>query len=205
MSTHTQYKLSFTTGGLLAREASITAPLYLETRDWNHVRSRLLSENTLQTRTVSSSVRVVRELLQRLQTLDDQALQLLIDGTAAERSQLTWIAACRRYALISEFAEEVLREKYLLLITHLDHEDFDRFIRSKALWHEELEGLTETTLKKLRSNLFRMLHEGEMLSKDGRIIPPVLSPRVLELIAESGREEFRYFPVSEVDAQRTDE
>jgi hypothetical protein len=115
-----------------------------------------------------------------------------------------WIAACRKYFLIGEFAEEVLREKYLLRATHVNHEDFDRFIRTKSLWHDELESLTETTLKKLRSNLFRMLHEGDLLSKDGRIIPTVLSYRISEMIANSRREEQRYFPVSVIDAQRTD-
>ena len=82
-----------------------------------------------------------------------------------------WAAACRRYDLIGEFAEEVLRERFLLLAPTLDYEDFDSFVRGKALWHEEVADLKDSTLQKLRSNVFRMLVEAGLLSDDGRITP----------------------------------
>ena len=89
-----------------------------------------------------------------------------------------WAAACRRYELIGEFAEEVLRERFLLLAPTLGYEEFDGFVRAKALWHEELATLKESTLQKLRSNVFKMLHEAELLSEAGNIVPAVLSERV---------------------------
>ena len=66
MRASTRYRLSFTSGGLLVREAVVAAPLYLRLRDWPKVRSVIDEENPLQTRTVASGRRLARELVQRL-------------------------------------------------------------------------------------------------------------------------------------------
>ena len=111
----TRYALSFTTGSLLMREAVIAAPLYLRERDWSKVRALIADDNLLQTRTATSGLRLAREVVQRLAVLSDDEIELLIEATATERGHLLWAAACRRYDLIGEFAEEVVRERFLLL------------------------------------------------------------------------------------------
>jgi len=189
-----RYALSFTTGALLMREAAIAAPLYLRERDWSKVRAAIDHDNLLQTRTVASGQRLTREVAQRLEVLSDSDLELLIDGTATERGHLLWAAVCRRYDLIGEFAEEVLRERFLLLAASLDHDDFDSFIRTKALWHEELADLKDSTVRKLRSNVFRMLVEAGLLSDDGRIQQAVLSERVTDFLDARTPSDVRFFP-----------
>ena len=109
ISAHDRYALSFTSGALLTREAVIAAPLYLEARDWGIVRERLRTENLLQARTSSSGFRLAREVAQRLAALTDDELELLRDTSPSERGHLMWVAACRHYALIGDFAEEVVR------------------------------------------------------------------------------------------------
>ncbi len=52
-----------------------------------------------------------------------------------------WIAMCRYYAIVGEFAGEVLKKHYFTGNTHLDFEDYDRFIADKATWHPELEAV----------------------------------------------------------------
>ena len=170
-----RYALSFTTGALLAREAALLAPLYIERRDWEQVRDAAVEDNLLQARTYRTGVRLVRETVKRLSALTDDEVELLVEATASERGYLMWAAACRRYELIGEFAEEVLRERFLLLASTLEYEEFDGFLRTKALWHEELAAIKESTLQKLRSNVFKMLHEAELLSEAGYIIPAALS------------------------------
>ena len=78
------------------------------------------------------------ETVKRLSALTDAEVELLLDSTGAERAHLLWAAACRRYRLIGEFAEEVLRERYLTLAGDADYEEYDSFYRSKAMWHDEL-------------------------------------------------------------------
>ena len=191
-----RYKLSFTSGALLMREAMIAVPLYLRERDWSKVRALVEDENLLQARTVESGRRFAREVVQRLAVLTDDEIELLIDTTATERAHLLWAAACRRYDLIGEFAEEVVRERFLLMTPTLSYEDFDSFVRGKALWHGELAELKDSTLRKLRANLFRMLHEAGLLSDGGYLLQSVLSQRVASALAARTPSDIRFFPMT---------
>lgn len=190
-----RYALSFTTGALLAREAALLAPLFVQHRDWETVRRMALESNVLQVRTHSTGIRLVRETVKRLSVLADDEVALVAEVTASERSHLMWAAACRRYELIGEFAEEVLRERFLLLAPTLGHQDFDSFVRSKALWHEELVEIKDSTLRKLRSNVFRMLKEARLLSVAGRVMPALLSERLSVALGSHTPSDLRFFPI----------
>ncbi|WP_368502430.1 BrxA family protein [Actinomyces sp.] len=77
VTTSEPYRLSFVVGGLLATEATIAAPLYLELRDWEAVRQALNAGNLLHARTRSTAVRLTRELIQRLSVLTDAEIAYL--------------------------------------------------------------------------------------------------------------------------------
>ena len=201
--TEHRYRLSFTTGDLLVREAGIAAALYQREGDWSKVRETLEAENLLQGRTVSSGHRVAREVVQRLAELTDDEIDLLVDATSVERGHLMWAAACRRYSLLGQFAEEVLRERFLVLAPVLDHSDFDSFAHMKAMWHEELSELKESTYRKLRANVFLMLREAGLLSDNGRIIPAVLTERLIAMFASSTASDVRFFPTTESVSPRS--
>lgn len=191
-----RYALSFTSGTLLTREALIAAPIYLESRDWAAVRVRIGEGNLLQARTVRSGFRLAREVVQRLAELTDTELTFLLDATPTERAHLMWVAACRRYDFIGEFAEEVLRERFLLLTASLTYEDFDAFVRSKALWHPELDDLKDSTRQKLRSSLFKMMYEAGFWTKTGQLVPAVLSERFADLLGARRPSDLRYIPAA---------
>jgi hypothetical protein len=192
-----RYKLSFTVGGLYLKSAPVAASLYRDLRDWAAVRAALDAENLLQARTTSSAKRWGRELVQRLAELDDEEIELLTDATIDERAQLMWAAACRRYELVGEFAEEVLRERFLLFATDLVGEHFNSFVRGKALWHEELAQLEVSTLRKLRTTLFLMMREAGFVTDEGIIVPTVISSRVRDQFARRNPSDVRYFPTRE--------
>ncbi len=189
-----QYRLSFSVGGLFLRGASVAAPLFLQSRDWGAVRSAIDADNLLQARTVASGRRLSRELVQRLAELTGEELELLLDATAAERGHLMWTAVCRRYELVGEFAEAVVRERFLLLTPTLRPEHFESFVRAKSMWHEELSALTQSTLRKLRTTVYLMLREAGLLSDAGEILPCVLSPRVLDVLELRTPSDVRFFP-----------
>ncbi|MEW1805482.1 DUF1819 family protein [Pseudarthrobacter sp. NPDC080039] len=197
-----RYALSFTSGALLMREATIVAPIYLQERDWARVRAVVAGENLLQARTVASGLRLAREVIQRLAVLTDDEITLLTEATSTERGQLLWAAACRRYDLIGEFAEEIVRERFLLLTPSLDLNDFDSFVRAKSLWHTELSELRDSTRRKLRSNLFRMLIEAGVLSDSGQIQQSMMSQRVASAFAARTPSDLRFFPTTHNAAGR---
>ncbi len=198
-----RYALSFTTGALLERESVLLASVYLEQRDWEQVRDMAVKGNLLHARTHRTGVRLASETVQRLSALADSEVDLLIEATASERAHLMWAAACRRYEFIGEFAEEVLRERFLLLAPTLEYQNFDSFVRAKALWHEELADIKDSTLQRLRSNLFKMLREAELLSETGDIAPAVLSERVAAALSARSPSDLRFFPIQRAGAQGT--
>lgn len=192
-----RYKLSFTVGGLFLQGAPVAAQLYSDLRDWVEVRAALDADNLLQARAKLSAIRVNRELVQRLQELTDGEIELLAEATGDERAQLMWAATCRRYQFIAEFAEEVLRERFLLLASDVQPDHFDAFVRGKTLWHEELAELKDSTLQKLRSTVFLLMREGALISKEGVIIPAVISGRLRDHFARRTPSDLRLFPTRE--------
>ncbi|MDV8002813.1 DUF1819 family protein [Rhodococcus sp. IEGM 1408] len=192
-----RYALSFTTGGLLEREAAVLVPAYVEHRDWAKVRDVAVEENLLQSRTHSTGVRRVRETIKRMSVLSDREIEMLADITASERGNLMWAAACRRYDLIGEFAEEVLREHFLTLAGTVSYEDYDSFYRAKAMWHDELGAVTDLSYKKLRQVLFKMMVEAGLLTTKGAIEPALLSARIVDCLTQRTPSDIRFFPTRE--------
>ena len=93
-----------------------------------------------------------------------------------------------------------MRERFLLLTATLSYEDFDSFLRGKALWHRELAELKDSTLVRLRSNLFQMLREADLLSDGGQILRAVVSERVAKELAARMPSDVLFFPLSDLDS-----
>ena len=194
---HERYSMAFTTGALFYRDSVKLAVLYLEFNDWESVRKKVFSENLLQTRTLNSSTRVSREIISRLKTLEAGELDLLISGSTQEQKYLLWLAVCRRYRFIADFAKEVIRERYISLKADLHYEEFDCFFNKKSEWHPELEKITPTTRNKLRQVLFKILREAELLATDHTINGSMLSKRFLDTIPQQHRTDILMFPAFE--------
>jgi signal transduction histidine kinase len=179
----------------------LLAKQYLDLGDWNSVRDKVIAGNLLQARTLNTLKRLCREVISRLRTLGLGELEFLIDGSRQEQSYLLWLAVCRRYRFIADFAIEVLRERYITLKSDLTYEDFDSFFNRKSEWHSELDRITSTTRDKLRQVLFNILRNAELLTADNMIHAAMLSPRLLDLIQKGNREDLLYFPIFESDVK----
>lgn len=191
--------MSFTTGGLFQRESAKLVVLYLNLGDWNSVHNKVITENLLQTRTLNTLKRVCREVVSRLRTLNQDELEFLVESNHQEQAYLLWLAICRRYKFIADFAVEVLRERYITLKADLTFDDFDSFFNRKSEWHLELDEITPATRSKLRQVLFRILHEADLLATNNMINAAMLSPRLLKMIHQGNRRDVLYFPVFESD------
>ena len=197
-----RYRLSFTTGGLFLQEAPLVAERYLPLLDWELTREQVRSENLLQVRTASASTRISKELIARLELLDHEELEFLVDGNLREQGYLLWAATCRRYAFISDFAREVLREHFLLMRRQLTTSDYEAFCNAKALWHAELDELAASTHSKLRQNLFRMLRDADLVSVQHQIQPAMVTPALASLLARKGNEQLLIFPATDHEIKR---
>jgi len=197
-----RYILSFTGARLQRAESVALAELFREYGDWDRVRREAEGGNILQVRTLSSAKRVARELVFRLQELSPRELELFVSGSRDDQNHLLWVAVCRRYRLIAEFALEVVRERFLSLGAPLELADFDAFYFRKADWHDELDELKPVTQKKLRQVLFGMMRDVGLISDQGAINPVMLSPDVRAAIADTCLDDLRLFPMFETDLAR---
>jgi hypothetical protein len=193
------YLMAFTAGALLLRESVLAAELYARVGDWSVVRQELRTGNLLQIRTPSAAERRGREVVQRLENLTSGQLQLLVEGERGDQAALVWLAICKRYRFIHDFAVEIVREKYVRLDPHLTYDDFDIFFNRQAEWHVEVDRIEPSTRMKLRSNLFAMLREADILAAGDLIQPALLSPAVVQSVRSNDPAQLAIFPVS--DAQ----
>ncbi len=189
--------MSFTTGSLFHRESVKFAELYLELGSWDATRSHIIHQNVLQARTLNTSKRICPEVISRLKTMSSQELSFLVETNSKDQAYLLWLAVCRRYRFIADFAVEVIRERFISLKTDLNYVDFDSFFNRKSEWHVELDEIQSSTKIKLRQVLFKMLREADLLTENHLINAANLSPNLIEAIYQADRQEIMYFPLFE--------
>ena len=197
-----RYSMSFTSGALLHRESFAVAALYAETQDWKRVRDTVLAENRLRMRTAKTSQRLYREIASRLKQLTAQEFERLRAGAWQEQSYLLWLAVCKRYRFIYDFAVEVLREQYLRFEFELKPAAYDIFFNRKAEWHPEMESVAPATRQKQRQLVYRMLREAQLVGGDQRIIPALLTPQLVDVIRADDPAHFVIYPVSQTEVRR---
>lgn len=192
-----KYRMSFSVGGLLVKESVALAQAYRANETWPEARERLMSEGISSFPKLASQTRVLREVFDRIGHLTDAERIYLIEvADRLEQQALVWLAVCRTYRFVKEFAVEVVAERYQSWRFDLGLEVFDRFLAEKAESDQGLAKLSPSTCAKLRQVLFRIMRESELLSDDGKIQPVWLSVRMKALIEETNPADLLIFPGS---------
>ena len=194
-----KYKMSFTVGGLFYQESIIAIDLYIKSKNWFKVRDKIVKENLFQARSVNSLKRICFEIISRLKLLSFKQIEIINESITQDQIQMLWIAVCMRYTFIREFAIEVIREKFLLMDYALSDEDYTIFFNTKAEWNEKLDNLTDSTKKKLKQVLFKILKEAEITSAYNIILPTILSKRMAKILIRDKSGIYQVLPVSDID------
>lgn len=200
-TTHT-YSFSFTAASLRLDLVGLIAELFFQHASWEKTRDAVLAKNLLQYRSAGSTIRLERELRQRLQTLTPEQLRLLQNSTSASRVLLAWLAAVNHSGFLFDFAAEVLRAKLSQHDDVLRLSDYERFVTEKMVLHPQLGALTQSSSTKIRTVLFRMLREAGILTDGdglGRIQRPVLPPEVTDAICEADPNRLAAFLVPDAE------
>ncbi len=189
-----RYKLSFSAGGLLRQETIRLASLWLKVRDWAKLKALVFDENVLQFKTDGTRKRIFPELRARIETLNDEELRILTTGTLRDEDQILWLAICRRYEFIADFARQVLRERYLMCQAVVDHADYDYFVEQASILHPELQEITAATAVRLRAALFCILRDCSFLDEENRLCPALLSDDLIAILKSGDPAEIALFP-----------
>ncbi len=193
------YRLSFTSGGLLYEESTRIAAIHQEIGDWDQTRMKAQADNVLQARTDSSNSRMVREVCSRLQNFTQRQFELFQDAVQADQLLLLWLAVCKRYALLREFADQVIRNHFLSLQLVIGREEFDRFLDDSSVWHPEVDNLSESTKAKLASVTYQMLREAGIVSAELLIQPVMLSRDLAQAILVDSADLLHIYPIADSD------
>ena len=179
------YSFGFMAASLRPDLARIVAESYLHTGDWQMAKASILSSNALQSRNARTTIRMERELRQRLGTLTPTQLKLLAEATAEDRDAIAWLAAVKHNPYIFGFAAEVLREKLAAHDPILRRSDYETYADHESALHPELERLTTLSRNKVRQILLRMLAEAGILIGGpdlGTVRRPAISPIITSAV-----------------------
>ena len=187
-----KYRLSFGTGNAYINESNLILKKYLENKDWRETEKYSIENNILQTNTLSSTKRIFREISLRLKSLSQQEQEFFIRSNYLDQSILIWIAICRTYKFIGDFASMIISEKLNSYQLELDYNDFNYFYEQQKVFHEELNSLKDSTRKKLRQIIFRIMKDLNMISNT-KEITPVFPSIELKKVSNSTKKDLKLF------------
>jgi len=194
------YKLSFTAASLRLSETVKVAKAANDSgiTDLNKVRDSGVVFTSGKARTTD---REFREIRKRLELLTPDQLEVLIHGDLISQKQIAFLALCKHHAFIRDFVIEVIREKTLVFDYRINASDLNSFIKTKAYQHPELEEFSDSTLKKAKQVMFRMLEQAGIINntKEKIIQPQLLQPNVIKVIANDDRSLLKIFMISDRD------
>jgi hypothetical protein len=159
------------------------ARLRLTCASWAEVRKAVPAGVFVARGGASSVERIRNEVIGRLALLTDAEIAHLTSGGMTDARALMWVAACRKYRILAEFAHEVLDERLRSYQPEIRVTDFDALLDAKGVHAEEIGRLAPSTRARLRSGAFRMLREAELLDADNRVTSLPISGALRDLLA----------------------
>ena len=177
------YRLSFTVGGLLLHESVALAEAWAANRDWRAARAAVPDNLFVATGGASSASRLRNEAIRRLRTLDEAELVHLSNGPITDARALCWAAACREYRLLSDFAAQVLIDRHHPYAEPIRGADFEMLMDGVDAMNARAAPVSRSTRTRLRSVLFRMLREGELIDAEGRVLTLPITEELRALLS----------------------
>lgn len=189
------YRMSFSTGGLFVNESVEVVRLHQRGEAWPDTITRAMADGATSLPKAASNRRTLREITNRVSCLTEEELIFLLDeADRPEQEALLWVATCRAYRFVREFAIEVVQERLATYRNDLPLDTFDRFFAEKTEVDASLAKISQSTRLKLRQILFRMMREAGIIDTEDNIRPAYLSARLQELIARNDPNDLLVFP-----------
>ena len=187
MNETTLYNMSFTAGAAMLNETNAVASALLDCNgDWDKTKEITFKENLMQKDKAASNARYFALMKQRLETLNQAELEMLVNRTVAVRRQLVLLAICKAHPIIYDFISENVRDCFYNQYEKVTHANFNEFYNEKKYEHPELEQVSEDTVYKMRQVTFRILEQTELIEdiNSGILRRPYLSEAIERLVVQ---------------------
>lgn len=203
MNIESKYILSFTAASLRLNEMVKVSKAAQEDdiTDLSMVKESGVVFGSVKNRTTD---REFREIRKRLEKLTPEQKNILILGDLNSQKQIAFLAVCKHYAFIRDFAIEIVRDKVLVFDYQLHESDYNSFINSKILLHPELEEFSESTRKKAKQVMFRILEQAGIINNaiEKTIQPQILQQDVINAVFKEDPMWLKIFMMSDRDIKQ---
>jgi len=200
MAKENKYSLSFTAASLRLNEMVKVAKTMVDVGkiDLTMVKDSGVAFSSAKG---STSVREFREIKNRLEKLTNDQLNVLVNGDLVTQKQIAFLSICKNYAFIKDFTVDVLREKVLIFNYQIHESDYKSFIDGRLQLHAELDEFSETTMKKAKQVMFRILEQAGIINNavERVIQPQILHSEVVRVIVNDDPRWLKVFLFSDRD------
>lgn len=178
-----KYNLAFTAGALLYNESLHFIQAIDHTEDYLKNEFSVHSD-VLVTNAESSRKRIKSELDKRLKNLDVDYLNNFSLSMEQDQKVILFLAICKTYPIITEFALEVVYHKWKNFDNELSTYDFNYFLSSK-LSEEQLNAISSNSLYKLSQVAVKMFKDVGVFKED-KLSAVHISDELVELLKMKG-------------------
>ncbi len=199
-SSNDKYSFAFTAASMKFHDFMRLAH-YVEENQID-VKEEMPDPNAIMRRSNSrTNKREFRELIKRYRLLTEEQRKLMLEADVNAQKQLAMLGICKAYSFIRDFIIEIVREKFLALDFQLTNGDFQSFYNAKTELHPELEDFSESTIKKARQVIWRILEQAAIINntKDRTILPQFVSQRVTQEISKENPTLLKIFLMSDLE------
>lgn len=176
-------------GSLLIAETRIIAESLLQQLPEDEWRALVIDQNILQKRSVKTSSRYVRVIRTRIEGLGQDFISALVNSTDRAYIQLLLVAVMINSPIVEDFMRLSLSEAKRTYKPNLPSTAWQDFYETQSLKYPDLNNYSESTIKKLGTNVIKMLVLSGYLSdaKKREIYPVYLMPEVREWLLRLSR------------------
>lgn len=172
-------------------EMRTTARLMREELEDNEVIDRIVEENLFQYPTEKSIRQMAKACIARLKGMrDEDLIEAVVSQSSETAKQICMYAMMKQYRLVWDFMITVIGEKYRMQNFSFSQMDVNVFFMQLQEQDDYVAGWSESTVKKIRQILIRVLAENDYLDsiKADHINPVWLNP-VLENAIRSNNDD----------------
>ena len=180
------YSATITAGSLLIHESQKTASLLLSGLTEQQIKKKVIDENLYQCRSQSSSIRRCRLILDRLTSMNREILPMTTEGDYILSTQSLLACAVKHSRLLGDFMLRIIGPRIRIIDDRLSNRDWIKFLESCELIDPHVKEFTESTRKKLKQIIFRILVEAKYLEsqKLPKLTPVRIEPELISFLTK---------------------
>ena len=181
-----RYSADIAAGSLLLPESRKIAQLLLNEVKKVGWHRAIVLDNVLQKRSPDTARRQARLIRNRLRIMTADHWKMVRDGSSELATQALLASAIKQSRLLADYMDHVLRQHVRTFESHLKTEEWSRFLEACEQLDPAVASWSETTTKKLRQVIIRILAEARYLenTRSRKLTPVSVIPGLKDYLLE---------------------